>query len=158
MPALVGLLLALGTGMAAIDAAAHAPPPAAALAEAQPGLVSILDRLSVLPALGDLGMDPLSGMLPQGDGLLPSVGTAPQGRSPAGGDGAQTNLKTLTGGDTGHAAGFELHIPKTTAGWLLGVSAYDSDADGEVRVQLNGTAPWWTSPRGPTPAGLPDIN
>jgi hypothetical protein len=58
--------------------------------------------------------------------------------------GAFGNLKTLAGGDTGHGKGFELHLPKTPAGWLLRLSGWDSDlpaaGGGEIRVDLNGTA------------------
>ena len=50
------------------------------------------------------------------------------------------NLKTLAGGDRAHAAGFELHLPQTSAGYLLGLSDYDSDSDGEIGLYLNGSA------------------
>ena len=50
------------------------------------------------------------------------------------------NLSSLSGGDRTHGGGFELHIAKSTAGYLLGVTGYDSDAEDEIRIQLNGTA------------------
>lgn len=52
------------------------------------------------------------------------------------------NLAGVTGGDTAHGAGFELHLPWAKAGYLLGLAGYDNDGpDGggaEIRVLLNG--------------------
>ncbi len=50
------------------------------------------------------------------------------------------NLATRSGGDRTHGAGFELHLAKTSAGYLLGVTGYDSDTGDEIQVQLNDTA------------------
>ncbi len=50
------------------------------------------------------------------------------------------NLKTRTGGDTTHGAGFELHLSKAGSGLLLGLSGYDSDAEDEIKLTLNGAA------------------
>jgi hypothetical protein len=50
------------------------------------------------------------------------------------------NLKTLAGGDTTHGAGFEVHLPGPGAGALLALTGYDSDAEGELKLTLNGAA------------------
>jgi len=49
-------------------------------------------------------------------------------------------LQTLVGGDRTHGGGFELHLPQTSDGYLLGLSDYDSDSDGELVLTLNGAA------------------
>ena len=65
------------------------------------------------------------------------------------------NLKTLSGGDRSHGAGFELHLPQSNAGYLLGLSGYDSDRDGELALLLNGTA-LVSLPKGTNAAWTPD--
>jgi chitodextrinase len=64
------------------------------------------------------------------------------------------NLTTLSGGDRRHGAGFEVHLPKRTDGYLLGVSAYDSGSSPEVLIDLNGKR-LLGLPKGPATAWTP---
>ncbi len=50
------------------------------------------------------------------------------------------NLTSALIADRAHGGGFELHFPKVSAGYLLGLSGYDSDTDNEIQLQLNDAA------------------